>query len=998
MPSMFYCSHGAGEQNYDQIAAALLNRYPSLMMEMGAHGGAGQAIAGHARPRTKEDPPLSAPPAHGQQGAVHKPATSPPDPKDQERRPPEPVRRPPDPAAPDWGVAIAKPPARDSPRLNTPPGPEHVAEAPSKLPDSAPKQPKPPSPVTPAGHYTAPPVGAQHAPEPALRPLGHSVASQLPGEAREGLVREDMQAGLTGLWKMQAQFQEKKKAALTATPSFPSPVVTEMKGPVQTKDLNGPPALPHTLHTPRSPPHPPPPRPQLPPALEQPPAPHEPAPSFEPPRVAKPPEYQNQNCDRMEIKNSGIPGPSAITWKRKSLEDSPTSNHVKSKKRKLQIGEGGPDPYSFHDEESPARAKIGEANGSGLNKGGLVGGAPIGPVYKYKSAMLSREVEREEEKEEEREEERGEGKDEGREESDESSRSSSGGAVSPVKKKYKRPKLEEWSVAAKPAGRPAEKQEKTDGPRKGPLWGLPILPKPPQKPEKVREPPKSVTVAPPASAATSGGKVDVKNVWLNAFGAGSGNKAAPAPKPKKKPVEPPAEVVEQIPDTKKPVKVEKEEKTQKTILDIPPEVRRKSRPAFGGLVHFGPDWVRSVRRHHERCRIPPAIENSLQLSPKILAGQSTPKKSYEDFARKDMVSPPDLLAMERERIERSSVTTAALTSLLTPEPVRVGVPTTTQEEELPGQLPSIVETILANRKKLREAAKMGRMYKNPFMKEKKPKRMAQSMKAPLDCTVNSLLMPTPGLPAITEDTKDELLDAGFGDFRRYTLLNFLEPDAEGKAAPVKAKSRPRKLGDVPVLPAANLRQIFGLAAASVPQKTVKTVVKAETNGHETPPVTPKKEKKKKKEAKTATVMKAVAAGKSNKFRPVLGRRVEAGRDDGSYSQEVGVASDHDNKLQAELGGFALDLLDDNLSWAKQVTIQNLVIWEPAETPIVIAKKKKGKKKGRSRKSGLDFAGGRRKGRGGALSASGSRATSPVAGEEPHEVTHSVQNVLAESSR
>ena len=132
--------------------------------------------------------------------------------------------------------------------------------------------------------------------------------------------------------------------------------------------------------------------------------------------MAKPPEYQNQNCDRMEIKNSGIPGPSAITWKRKSLEDSPTSNHVKSKKRKLQIGgEGGPDPYSFHDEESPARAKAGEANGSGLNKGGLVGGAPIGPVYKYKSAMLSREVEKEEEREEEREEVREEGREDARE-------------------------------------------------------------------------------------------------------------------------------------------------------------------------------------------------------------------------------------------------------------------------------------------------------------------------------------------------------------------------------------------------------------------------------------------------------------------------------------------------------------------------------------------------------------------------------------------------------
>merc|ERR1719460_2615301 len=129
-----------------------------------------------------------------------------------------------------------------------------------------------------------------------------------------------------------------------------------------------------------------------------------------------------------------------------------------------------------------------------------------------------------------------------------------------------------------------------------------------------------------------------------------------------------------------------------------------------------------------------------------------------------------------------------------------------------------------------------------------------------------------------------------------------------------------------------MKQIFGLQEEreAVPQPVKQKIKvekmdfleekvdkKVETNGLETPSVvTPKKEKKK-KEAKTPTVMKPAPPAvpvKSNKFRPVLGRRVEPGKDDGSYSQEMGVALDRDNELQTELGGFALDLLDDNLSW------------------------------------------------------------------------------------
>merc|ERR1712002_911496 len=110
--------------------------------------------------------------------------------------------------------------------------------------------------------------------------------------------------------------------------------------------------------------------------------------------------------------------------------------------------------------------------------------------------------------------------------------------------------------------------------------------------------------------------------------------------------------------------------------------------------------------------------------------------------------------MERDRIERTSPATTAASLALLSDP-KLTQTSTTQEDELPGQLPSIVETILANRKKLREAAKMGRMYKNPLMKEKKPKRMSQIQKT-LDNRSDWGLLPTPGLPLLTEDTKELL--------------------------------------------------------------------------------------------------------------------------------------------------------------------------------------------------------------------------------------------------
>lgn len=683
------------------------------------------------------------------------------------------------------------------------------------------------------------------------------------------------------------------------------------------------------------------------------------------------------------------------------MEDSPTSIS-KAKKRKIVTSQGaGDDPFAFDEEEKPGGGHHQAAKGGDQPNGG---GA--GPVYKYKSALLSREVEPENLSPPVVEQDR---QDIG--ESDESSRSS-GGNVSPVKKKNKRPKLEEWSVNKdakisnkETPGKPekaGERSEKYDGDgaggdksnsgvRKGPLWGLPIVPKPPVKAvEKPREKPKVAAAVPEpvAEVPTSqgGSKVSVNNVWLQAFGAGGG-------KPKKKAVSEPIAVPRN--GAKKSVKAEKVEREAApkpfSILDIPPEVRRKARPVFGGLIHFTPDWARAVRRHHERCRVPPAIENSGVLKPKILAGQQTPKKSYEDFARKDMVSPPDLMAIERERVERNA---AAHTTL--PDPVAAST-----EDELPGQLPSIVETILENRKKLREAAKMGRMYKIPFMKEKKKRMMRQPVTDASQDTSGILgLLPTPGLPLLTEDTKEVLIGSGFGNYRRYTLLKYLDSlnesagDQKAKWSPDVLDIKPRRQSSL-TKSVTSLKEIFGLDA---PPKKLKKVVERVSTPVDTParastPVSVKKEKKKKISV-ASRVASPSPALTEKKFGPKERQgpsQLAEESDDGAYSQEVGDPTEEDNNLQTELGGFALDLLEDNPSWSKQVTIQNLVIWEPAEQPEVI-KKKKGKKK-RTKKSGLDFSSHKRKSK----SANISRAGSP-SGEEVHNIEYTLDNVVAESSR
>ena len=118
-------------------------------------------------------------------------------------------------------------------------------------------------------------------------------------------------------------------------------------------------------------------------------------------------------------------------------------------------------------------------------------------------------------------------------------------------------------------------------PKKGGLWALPIVPKPPQKPPPPAERRKSPV--PPAGAAKSKGDVDLCDVWRQAFGKGGVGS------------EKKAEVKAE------PVDEKAVQRRKKTILDVPPEARRRPKPSYGGLIHFAPDWEAKVGNEYCLC-------------------------------------------------------------------------------------------------------------------------------------------------------------------------------------------------------------------------------------------------------------------------------------------------------------------------------------------------------------------------------------------------------------
>lgn len=705
------------------------------------------------------------------------------------------------------------------------------------------------------------------------------------------------------------------------------------------------------------------------------------------------------------MKNSGIPGPGAITWKRKSTDDSPKRS--KNKKRKI-VSDDSDDPYSFDfDDDDPKKSHIGRQSQTN-------GDTPAyGPLYK-KKVLITKDIEYAKSEDDIC----GIDLNDKHVESDDNSRSSSGNA-SPLKKKIKRPKIEEWSVKKgsksvikdKPV-EPAEPVDKADSDMqvdekedesstnslsKGPVWGFPAVQKTPVKETEIPKPEKP----PEVTESTNGSsKSSLNNKWLQAFGA-------PVVKSKKSGE-----------GKSRKQHLSDDVTEQRTVLDIPPEIRRKPRPNFGGLLHFTSDWTRSVKRHHERCRIPSVIENSAALRPQILASAGpgvgvgealTVSVNYEEEARKDMVSPPDLLALERQKTEKASI--ALSTNNVPPMRPTPSLGVSQPEPELSGQLPSIVETILANRKKLREYARLntstGRMMR--MYKEKKRREKVPKLDTPMGLGSFLGLLPTPGLPLLTEDTKDVLIGSGFGNFRRHTLNKYLgehgdsDDNKDWHFDILETKTRRQSSLTKPVT---SFKEVFGIEPPTNKQ------IKAANKLAEEVPVSPKKEKKKKVSKKAESISRveklAESPHKNNKkFSPkeleVKKKPQIEDEDDGAFSQEVGDPTESDNNLQSELGGFALDLLEDNPSWSKQVTIQNLVIWEPAEDQqqITTGRKKKGKKK-RGKKSGLDFQ--KRKSKGGSSvggSVPVSRAGSPEPSAGPEgvrEVVHTLEQVVSESNR
>ena len=162
---------------------------------------------------------------------------------------------------------------------------------------------------------------------------------------------------------------------------------------------------------------------------------------------------------------------------------------------------------------------------------------------------------------------------------------------------------------------------KEEKPKKsGGTWALPIVPKMPQKPQAAGEKRKGLVSLPKVASLpkTKKKEAEAKNVssqkpnanqglasvWLQAFGAKpslSNNKG----------IKQEIGVAGSI-DSKE--KLQDIKIAKKTYLDIPPEKRRRPKPAFGGLIHFSPDWERAVQKHHEKARLPQNLIDAIRVS------------------------------------------------------------------------------------------------------------------------------------------------------------------------------------------------------------------------------------------------------------------------------------------------------------------------------------------------------------------------------------------------
>ncbi len=664
-------------------------------------------------------------------------------------------------------------------------------------------------------------------------------------------------------------------------------------------------------------------------------------------------------------------------------------------------------------------------------------------------------------------------------------------------------------VASKPSSEDLNKP-----PKKGGLWALPIVPKLPQKPEKKQNP----TMTPPGIKQKGPPTVikprilkkemDLSEVWRQAFGA---NKQQSTKKEA-------AEIKSEM--KRESVSATSEQatkaKVKKTFLDVKPEVRRRRRPSFGGLIHFAPDWEQRVRRHHQKCRIPDKLMRGMLVKPRILKynSSSSATSSSSSTPIREKFEAPSISPQDSKRsLHPSNVHLSPPELLACSEMAAAGSSKKTSDQEDSSDIPySVVDAILEKRRLRHQAGARG--YKQPSRKD----RTVAFDKLPED---GLGLMATPGLPLLTTETTEVLMEtSNFGNFRRQTLLRYL--DCLDDSAELKSKVldwRPEVLETKTrrqaseAKTASNHREIFGLdleeaEVAREEAEALAEVAEAEARREqdeamfaqnapasptpsspqstfttpETPSPSKKKPKKSKKKKETAEKQQQQQQPQEQEQNPTMTppgikekpqpqskkqpqqQQVQQPQQQQQQQQEQGTSgpkevkakrpykkkktkdaedakkeaagpsiphwkvilnkadeaasapapeeeepeeseytpTEEEEQLQNNLQGFALDLLDDNLSWSKRQVIQNLVIWEPVDPAGVLLppappKYKKKAKKYKKKHSGMDF---NKKKSGNSKSRDASRAASEErdatdGGDKPRQIRYTMENVDTE---
>lgn len=292
-------------------------------------------------------------------------------------------------------------------------------------------------------------------------------------------------------------------------------------------------------------------------------------------------------------------------------------------------------------------------------------------------------------------------------------------------------------------------------------------------------------------------------------------------------------------------------------------------------------------------------------------------------------------------------------------------------------------------------------------------------------------MSTPGLPEVAnEDIDDDQIIKSFANFRRTTLLRYLDA-SENHSPELKAKLldwKPEVLENktrhqtTKAREVTAYKEIFGLELpGSSPPKTSKGSKKKQAKAAVSSPAA--------EETTTASETKPRKGGKKGGKKSAANNEAVVATtevSDGSKTvaseepEDEPPVSEEAEKLQTELQSYALDLLDSNASWERRTVIQNLVIWEPVTDPALLmlpptvvvpgtvpgsavpvnvqpvpGGRRRGKKV-RKRQSGLDFS--RKKpaaSKGNSRDVS--RAHSPsFSPDETKGVVHSLANILNDS--